>query len=85
MKTKKPVVKKKVAVKGVIKKNMTFMQILNKNPELMNTLFESGLHCMGCGMAGYETLEKGCLAHGLTSKKIDALIEKLNKQMEKKK
>ena len=63
-----------------ITKKMTFAEILEKHPESVNILFESGLHCIGCGMAMYETLEDGCKAHGMNKKEIDDLIKKLNKK-----
>ncbi|MCK9568058.1 DUF1858 domain-containing protein [Candidatus Pacearchaeota archaeon] len=66
--------------KKEITKNTKFGEILNKHPELANDLFESGLHCLGCGMAMYETLEQGCLSHGMNKKQIEDLIKKLNKK-----
>jgi hybrid cluster-associated redox disulfide protein len=42
-------------------------------------LMESGMHCFGCPMAQMETIEEGCLAHGMSKKEVDKLIEKLNK------
>lgn len=64
---------------GFITKEMTFAEIMEKHPDAANVLFDSGMHCIGCGMAMYETLEQGCLAHGMNKKKIDNLIKKLNK------
>jgi len=55
-------------------------KILEKNPEAAEILFEAGLSCVGCPMAMAETLEQGCLAHGMNSKEIDKLLEKLNKK-----
>jgi len=67
-----------------ISKNTTFAEIMKKHPESVNILFESGLHCIGCGMAMHETLEDGCKAHGMNRKQIDNLIKKLNtKEKEK--
>ncbi|VVB82705.1 Uncharacterised protein [uncultured archaeon] len=65
--------------KNVISKNMTFSEIMEKHPESANVLFNSGLHCLGCGMAMYETFEQGCMAHGMNKKQIDDLIKKMNK------
>jgi hybrid cluster-associated redox disulfide protein len=64
-----------------ITEEMTFAEILEKHPESANILFENGLHCIGCGMAMYETLEQGCLAHGFSKKQIDNLIKKLNQKV----
>jgi hybrid cluster-associated redox disulfide protein len=85
-KIKKPEKKKaekKPSAKRAITKNMTFAEILQKHPESADVLFESGLHCIGCGMAMYETLEQGCIAHGMNQKEIDAIVDKVNKANKK--
>jgi len=82
---KKPVKKNvKSKVKNIISKDMTFDELLEKYPESANILFESGLHCIGCGGAMYETIEQGCIIHGFSKKQIDDLIKKLNKEKTKK-
>jgi len=53
-------------------------KLLKEKPEAAEILFESGLHCIGCPMAMQETLEQGCLAHGMNKKDIDKLIKRLN-------
>ncbi len=53
-------------------------EILDINPESAEMLFESGMMCMGCPMAMQETLEQGCLAHGMSKKQINELITRLN-------
>ncbi len=63
-----------------ITKKTKLSKILEKNPEAAEILFEAGLSCVGCPMAMAETLEQGCLAHGMNSKEIDKLLEKLNKK-----
>ena len=57
---------------------MNIMQIIDTNPEAVEILFDSGLGCMGCAFANVESLEQGCLAHGMSKKEIDKLIKKLN-------
>ena len=59
---------------------MTFSEIMEKHPESAEILFIEGLHCIGCGMAMYESLEDGCKAHGMNKKEIEELIKKLNKE-----
>jgi hybrid cluster-associated redox disulfide protein len=68
-----------------IKKEMSFGEVLQKSPEAAEILFENGLHCIGCGMAMYESLEDGCKSHGMNKKQIDELIKKLNKKEKTKK
>lgn len=54
-------------------------ELLNSNPDSAEILFESGMGCVGCPMAMQETIEDGCLAHGMDKKDVDELIKKLNK------
>lgn len=58
-----------------IDKTMTFHEIMEKNPDAVMILLEKGMHCIGCGMAGFETLEQGAMAHGLNA---DELVRELN-------
>jgi len=58
-----------------ITKGMSFAEILEKKPDSVGTLLENGMHCMGCPMAQMETLEEGCIAHGLDPDKV---VKELN-------
>lgn len=62
-----------------ITKETMMSEILEKKPEAAEILFESGMHCVGCPMSMSETLEQGCLAHGMNKKEVDELVKKLNK------
>jgi hybrid cluster-associated redox disulfide protein len=59
-------------------------ELLMEKPELAGLLLSSGMGCMGCPMAHMETIEDGCMAHGMNSKEIDKFIERLNKEEGKK-
>ena len=62
-----------------IHKGMTFNEILKlKKEKAAEILFKEGMHCIGCPSAIYETLEQGCLAHGMSQKEIAKIIKKLN-------
>lgn len=54
-------------------------ELLEKNEDAAEILFDSGMGCVGCRMAFAETIEDGCRAHGMDEKDIDALVKKLNK------
>ena len=60
-----------------ITKKTIMSEILKENPESAELLVEAGMHCVGCPMAMQESLEEGCLAHGMNKKEIDELVEKL--------
>ena len=61
-----------------ITKKTILSEILQKNPEKAEILFEAGMHCLGCPMAQQESLEDGCKAHGMGKKEIEELVSKLN-------
>jgi len=44
-----------------------------------------GFHCLGCPMAGQETIEEGAMGHGMTNKQIKELLEVLNKSLQSEK
>jgi len=61
-----------------ITKKTKLSKLLEKNPDATEILFKAGLSCIGCPMAMQETIEQGCLAHGMSKKEIDELIKRLN-------
>ena len=60
---------------------MSLADIVQKYPETAEVFQKHGLHCLGCAIASFETLEQGAAAHGMDLK---ALLEDLNKAVEKK-
>lgn len=68
-----------------ITKDMKISTVLTKNPAragaLADIMTEFGIHCVGCGAAGHETLEQGVLGHGFSKKELDALITQLNEAL----
>ena len=55
------------------------------HPSVAAVMFEYGLHCIGCAVSTMESIEQGCSAHGLSDKQIDEMVEKINKEISKKK
>jgi len=72
--------KKKVSKKtpSGITKEMTMGEIIEKVPEAVDVMLSYGLHCVGCFINSYETLEEGALGHGLTSGDIDHMVREIN-------
>ncbi len=69
----------------LIHKDMRIAAVLSKAPDkshvLANIMTEFGIHCVGCGAAGHETLEQGVLGHSISKKELDALITQLNQAL----
>ena len=55
-------------------------ELMNEKPEVVGLLFEAGMGCCGCPMAQQETLEQGCIAHGMSKTEINKLVERLNRK-----
>jgi len=57
------------------------LELVEKYPESIEVFIKNGMHCFGCAVAAFETIEEGCEAHGLDADKI---IKELNKKINKK-
>ncbi|MBU0758108.1 MAG: DUF1858 domain-containing protein [Nanoarchaeota archaeon] len=68
-----------------IKKDMMLGDVVSKFPEAAPVMFKYGLHCIGCHVSAYETIEQGSLAHGLTDKDVERMVKEMNEAVEKKK
>jgi|APSaa5957512576_1039674.scaffolds.fasta_scaffold56775_2 hybrid cluster-associated redox disulfide protein len=65
-----------------ITKDIGFSELLEKHPEAVEVLMNSGMHCIGCPAAMFETLEQGAMMHGVDVKK---LVEEINNKLKVKK
>ncbi len=59
-----------------ITKEMTIEEVVSQYPETMMVFMRHGLHCVGCHVSAFESIEEGALAHGIN---VDALVSDLNK------
>ncbi len=64
----------------MITKDTLISKAVEEKPETVDILVKHGMHCVGCLMAHGETIEQGSLAHGLDEKKIQAIIDEINKK-----
>lgn len=67
-----------IKMRQKITKDTTIGEIVEKYPQVIETLMGFGLHCVGCHVAAFESLEDGFKAHGMDDKKIDEAVKKLN-------
>ena len=57
-----------------ISSDMLVGQIVNEHPELIDTLLEVGMHCLGCPSSQMESLEDACMVHGLNPNAVLATL-----------
>ena len=69
----------------VITEKTTLGEILQEHPETVPIVMQYGLHCVGCHVAGSESLGDGARAHGLKEKDIKQLLKDINAAIAKKK
>lgn len=64
-----------------INKTDTLGGVIDKHPEIAPVLAAAGLHCIGCHVSAYESIEEGCRAHGMSKKDVDDLVKNANKRI----
>jgi len=65
-----------------IHKDQIIGEVVGMFPEATEIMLGYGLHCVGCHVNMYETIEQGMLGHGFTEEQMNDLIEELNEAWE---
>ncbi len=61
-----------------IEKDMMIQDVIGKYPDAANIFLMYGLHCIGCGISAYETIEQGARGHGMDDEVIEMMIRDAN-------
>lgn len=68
--------------KTSINKDTNLGQLVVSFPEIGRVLAEDyGLHCVGCMVSQFDTLEQGMKIHGYNNKDIALVVKKLSKMV----
>ncbi len=62
-----------------ITKDMIIGDVINENPELIQTFFQNGMMCIGCPASQGESIEQAASVHGLD---VEQLVGALNAVLE---
>ena len=62
----------------LITRQTTIGEIVDTYPQTIETLLSYGVHCVGCHVSPFESLEDGFRGHGLQEEQIDDAVQKLN-------
>ncbi len=65
-------------VQKFITKDMMISEVIEKYPSTIETLLMTGVHCIGCHVSYFETLEQGMKGHGMADEEVDQVIEEMN-------
>ena len=66
-----------------ITKDTTIGEIVEKYPQVVDTLTSFGVHCVGCHVSPFESLEMGFKGHGMDDAKVAEAVIKLNEVINK--
>ena len=69
--------------KNKVDKNMTLGEVVQKYPKSAEIMMKYGLHCIGCHVAAWETIEQGAQVHGMDRKEVDKMVEEINSAISK--
>ena len=69
--------------KDLVTGSMALGEVISRYPATVPVMLKYGLHCIGCHVAAWESVEQGAAAHGLSKEKARALIRDLNKAAKK--
>lgn len=73
--SKKP---SKKADQPLITPDLTINQVLQRHPNAAEIMQQFGLHCFGCSVNVFETLEEGILGHGMPKSTLTEMLKALN-------
>lgn len=66
----------------MINKTMSIGEIIQIFPDSVEIMMSRGLHCVGCHVASWESLEEGCRGHGMSDDIIDSIVKEINDKLE---
>lgn len=63
---------------GKITGKTTLGDVVEKYPKAVEAMMKRGMHCIGCHVAFFETIEDGAKAHGMNDKEIKEMLKEMN-------
>jgi hybrid cluster-associated redox disulfide protein len=68
-----------------ISKEMALGEVVKSFPDSVPVMLGYGLHCVGCHVAAFETIEQGARAHGMSDGDIEKMLAEMNNAIKGKK
>lgn len=65
-----------------LRRELTIGDVLEQYPDAAPLLTEKGIHCVGCHVSPFETLEEGFRSHGMGEEEIDAILVDINEKLD---
>jgi len=68
--------------KQAVTKDTLLGEVVAKHPRAAFVMLQYGLHCIGCHVSVYETIEQGCAGHGMPKETMEEMIADVNAYIE---
>ena len=66
-----------------VKGGMLIGETVAKYPEIAPVMQAYGLHCIGCHVNPYESIEQGAMGHGMPKETFDEMMQEVNNEVKK--
>ncbi len=63
---------------GPVRPDMTVGEIVQQFPDAVPIMLKFGLHCVGCHVSTWETLEQGAMGHGMPEDVFLKMLDEIN-------
>ena len=70
--------------KEAITKDMKLGEVVARYPEAAIIMVKYGLHCVGCHVAAWETIEEGAKSHGISDEDLEKMLKEMNEAVKDK-
>lgn len=67
---------------GIVTSDMNIGDVVAKYPEAAEIMTGYGLHCVGCHVNPYETIQAGALGHGMKQETVDNMMKEINEAVD---
>ncbi len=66
---------------GPVRPDMTVGDVVSQFPEAVPIMLRFGLHCVGCHVSMWETLEEGAIGHGMPQDVFETMLKEINSML----
>ena len=66
----------------LVTKNTIIGDIVRQHPFAVEIFMDYGIHCVGCHVSDFESLEQGILGHGFSEGELLDIINELNEMIQ---
>ena len=71
-----------ITIEQRLRRELTIGDVLEQYPDAAPLLTEKGIHCVGCHVSPFETLEEGFRSHGMSEEDIDTTLADVNEKLD---